>query len=134
MVAVKHTFCPKSRSVDQGEGDFGREDPEIEGAFYEDDNTPGDGRNLHQADRLPEAVGHEEWSDFWVTEMWAEQDKETSGDHLAMMTSMSGFKFAVSFLFNSATEVMGTASEVTVLSILWTLQPSKLCKPGVVND
>ena len=32
MVAVKHTFCPKSRSVDQGEGDFGREDPEIGGA------------------------------------------------------------------------------------------------------
>ena len=25
-----------------------------------DDNTPGDGRNLHQADRLPEAAGHEE--------------------------------------------------------------------------
>ena len=36
--------------------------------------------------------------------MRAEQDKETSGDHLAMMTSMSGFKLAVSFLFNSATE------------------------------
>ena len=36
--------------------------------------------------------------------MRAEQDKETSEDHLAMMTSMSGFKFAVSFLFNSATE------------------------------
>ena len=70
--------------------------------------------------------------------MRAEQDKETSGDHLAMMTSMSGLKFAVSFLFNSATEVMATATrrarEVTVLSILWTIQPSKLCKPGVVND
>ena len=70
--------------------------------------------------------------------MRAEQDKETSGDHLAMMTSMSGFKFAVSFLFNSATEIMATATrrarEVTVLSILWTIQPSKLCKPGVVND
>ena len=69
--------------------------------------------------------------------MRAEQDKETSGDHLAMMTSMSGFKFAVSFLFNSATEAMATATrrarEVTVLSILWTIQPSKLCKPGVVN-
>jgi hypothetical protein len=25
------------------------------------------------------------------------------------------------------------ALEVTVLSILWTIQPSKLCKPGVVN-
>ena len=50
------------------------------------------------------------------------QDKETSGDHLAMMTSMSGFKFAVSFLFNSATEAMARATrrarEVTVLSIL----------------
>jgi len=35
---------------------------------------------------------------------------------------MSGFKFAVSFLFNSATEAMATATrralEVTVLSIL----------------
>ena len=97
-----------------------------------------EGPNLHQADRLPEAAGHEEWSDFWVTEMRAEQDKETSGDHLAMMTSMSGFKLAVSFLFNSATEAMATATrrarEVTVLSILWTIQPSKLCKPGVVND
>ena len=54
--------------------------------------------------------------------MRAEQDKETSGDNLAMMTSMSGFKFAVSFLFNSATEAMATATrralEVTVLSIL----------------
>ena len=54
--------------------------------------------------------------------MRAEQDKETSGVHLAMMTSMSGFKFAVSFLFNSATEAMATATrralEVTVLSIL----------------
>ena len=52
--------------------------------------------------------------------MRAEQDKKTSGDHLAMM--MSGFKFAVSFLFNSATEAMATATrrarEVTVLSIL----------------
>ena len=69
--------------------------------------------------------------------MRAEQDKETSGVHLAMMTSMSGFKFAVSFLFNSATEAMATATrrarEVTVLSKLWTIQPSKLCKPGVVN-
>ena len=50
--------------------------------------------------------------------MRAEQDKETSGDHLAM----SGFKFAVSFLFNSATEAMAKATrrarEVTVLSIL----------------
>ena len=49
--------------------------------------------------------------------MRAEQDKET-----AMMTSMSGFKFAVSLLFNSATEAMATATrrarEVTVLSIL----------------
>ena len=54
--------------------------------------------------------------------MRAEQDKETSGVHLAMMTSMSGFKFAVSFLFNAATEAMAT------------IQPSKLCKPGVVND
>ena len=57
-----------------------------------------------------------------VTEMGAQQDKETSGDHLAKMTSMSGFKFAVSFLFNSATEAMATATrrarEVTVLSIL----------------
>ena len=26
----------------------------------EDDNTPVGGRNLHQADRLPEAAGHEE--------------------------------------------------------------------------
>ena len=42
--------------------------------------------------------------------MRAEEDKETSGDHLAMMTSMSGFKFAVSFLFNSATEAMATAT------------------------
>ena len=54
--------------------------------------------------------------------MRAEQDKETSGDHLAMMTFMSGFKLAVSFLFNSATEAMATATrralEVTVLSIL----------------
>ena len=55
--------------------------------------------------------------------MRAEQDKETSGDHLAaMMISMSGIKFAVSFLFNSATEAMATATrrarEVTVLSIL----------------
>ena len=54
--------------------------------------------------------------------MRAEQDKEMSGDHLAMMTSMSGFQFAVSFLFNSATEAMATATrrarEVTVLSIL----------------
>ena len=54
--------------------------------------------------------------------MRAEQDKEKSGDHLAMMTSMSGFKFAVFFLFNSATEAMATATrradEVTVLSIL----------------
>ena len=33
--------------------------------------------------------------------MRAEQDKETSGDHLAKMTSMSGFKFAVFSLFNS---------------------------------
>ena len=53
--------------------------------------------------------------------MRVEQDKKTS-DHLAMMTSMSGFKFAVSFLFNSATEAMATATrralEVTVLSIL----------------
>ena len=53
--------------------------------------------------------------------MRAEQDKETSGDLLAMMTSMSGL-FAVSFLFNSATEAMATATrrarEVTVLSIL----------------
>ena len=50
--------------------------------------------------------------------MRAEQDKETSGVHLAMMTSMSGFKLAVSFLFNSATEAMATATrralEVTV--------------------
>ena len=69
--------------------------------------------------------------------MRAEQDKELSGDHLAMMTSMSGFKLAVSFLFNSATEAMATATrrarQVTVLSILLTIQPSKLCKPGVVN-
>ena len=52
--------------------------------------------------------------------MRVEQDKETS-DHLAMMTSMSGFKFVISFLFNSA-EAMATATrralEVTVLSIL----------------
>ena len=27
---------------------------------FKRDNTPGDGRNLHQADRLPEAAGHEE--------------------------------------------------------------------------
>ena len=57
--------------------------------------------------------------------MRAEQDKETSGDHLAMMTSMSGFKFAVSLLFNSATEAMATATrrarEVTVLSIFFYL-------------
>ena len=61
--------------------------------------------------------------------MRAEQDKETSGVHLAMMTSMSGFKLEVSFLFNSATEAMATATrrarEVTVLSLLWTIQPSK---------
>ena len=54
--------------------------------------------------------------------MRAEQDKETSGVHLAVMTYMSGFKLAVSFLFNSATEAMATATrralEVTVLSIL----------------
>ena len=54
--------------------------------------------------------------------MQVEQGKEKSGDHLAMMPSMSGFKFAVSFLFNSATEAMATATrrarEVTVLSIL----------------
>ena len=54
--------------------------------------------------------------------MQAEQDKEASGDHLAMMTSMSGFKSAVSFHFNSATEAMATAirraCEVTVLCIL----------------
>ena len=54
--------------------------------------------------------------------MQVEQDKETSGDHMAMMRSMSGFKFGVSFLFNSATEAMATATrralEVTVLSIL----------------
>ena len=54
--------------------------------------------------------------------MQAEQDKEMSGDHLAVMTSMSGFKFAVSFLFSSATEAMATATrrarEVTVLSTL----------------
>ena len=54
--------------------------------------------------------------------MRAEQDKETSGVHLAMMTAMSGFKLGVSFLFNSATEAMATvtrrAREVTVLSIL----------------
>jgi len=56
--------------------------------------------------------------------MRAEQDKETSGDHLAMMTSMSGFKFAVSFLFNLATEAMATA----------TRRARELCKPGVVND
>ena len=53
--------------------------------------------------------------------MQAEQDKETSGYHLAMLTPMSGFKFAVSFLFNLATEAMATATrrarEVTVLSI-----------------
>ena len=78
-----------------------------------------------------EAARHEEWSDYWATEMWAEQDKETSGDHLAKMTSMSGFKFAVFFLFNSATEALATttrrAHEVTILSILWTIQPHKLC-------
>ena len=54
--------------------------------------------------------------------MWAEQVKETSGDHLAKMISMSGIKFAVSLLFNLATEAMATATrrarEVTVLSIL----------------
>ena len=54
--------------------------------------------------------------------MRVEQDKETSGDHLAMMTSMSGFKFAVSFRFNSAIEAMATATRrdraVTVSSIL----------------
>ena len=48
--------------------------------------------------------------------------KRMSGDHLATKPSMSGFKFAVSFLFNSATEAMATAAkrarEVTVLSIL----------------
>ena len=63
--------------------------------------------------------------------MRAEQDKKTSGDHLAKMIYMSGFKFEVSFLFNSATEVMAAATrgarEVRVLSILWTIQPSKLC-------
>ena len=42
--------------------------------------------------------------------MRAEQDKETSGVHLAMMTSLSGFKLTVSFLFNSATEAMATAT------------------------
>ena len=49
--------------------------------------------------------------------MRAEQDKETSGDHLAMMTSMSGFKFAVSFLFNSATEAMATATLSSFLQV-----------------
>ena len=43
--------------------------------------------------------------------MWTEQNKETSGDFLADMTSFSGFKSAVSFLFNSITEAMATAQE-----------------------
>ena len=63
--------------------------------------------------------------------MRAEQNKETSGDFLADMTSISGFKSALSFLFNSITEAMATATrrarEVTVLGILWTIQPSKFC-------
>ena len=66
---------------------------------------------------------------------WAEQNKETSGDFLADMTSVSGFKSAVSFLFNSITEAMATATrmarEVTVLGILWTIQPSKFCSLNV---
>ena len=67
--------------------------------------------------------------------MRAEQNKETSGDFLADMTSISGFKSAVSFLFNSITEVMATATrrarEVTVLDILSTIQPSKFCSLNV---
>ena len=43
--------------------------------------------------------------------MRAEQNKETSGDFLADMTSISGFKSAVSFLFNSITHAMATAQE-----------------------
>ena len=42
--------------------------------------------------------------------MVAEQDKEKSGDRWAKMTSMTDSKIAVSFLFNSATEAMATAT------------------------
>merc|ERR1719507_1605965 len=42
--------------------------------------------------------------------MLAEQDKEKSGDRWAKMTSMTDSKIAVSFLFNSATEAMATAT------------------------
>ena len=67
--------------------------------------------------------------------MRAEQNKETSGDFLADMTSISGFKSAVSFLFSLITEAMATATrrarEVTVLDILSTIQPSKFCSLNV---
>merc|ERR1712013_487587 len=42
--------------------------------------------------------------------MLAEQDKEKSIDRWAKMTSMTDSKIAVSFLFNSATEAMATAT------------------------
>ena len=40
----------------------------------------------------------------------AEQDKEKSGDRWTKMTSMTDSKMAVSFLFNSATKAMTTAT------------------------
>ena len=40
----------------------------------------------------------------------AEQDKEKSGDRWTKMTSMADSKIAVSFLFNSATKAMTTAT------------------------
>ena len=73
--------------------------------------------------------------------MRAKQDKETSGDHLAKMISMSGFKFAVSFLFNSATEAMAAATRgargngfkyIVDNSTFQALLSKR--KPGVVND
>ena len=54
--------------------------------------------------------------------MQAEQDRETSGDFLADMLSISVIKSAFSFLLNSITEAMAAATkrarEVTVLGIL----------------
>ena len=51
------------------------------------------------------------------------KERETLAEKIQKLkVPMSGFKFAVSFLFNSATEAMATATrralEVTVLSIL----------------
>ena len=54
--------------------------------------------------------------------MQAKQDKQTSGEFLADMTSISVIKSAFSFLLNSITEAMAAATkrarEVTVLGIL----------------